>query len=229
MPADNNDRAFFNAATRVQIGDGRKASFWNSRWLQGEVPAQLYPSLYKHSRRKNRSVAEALHQQRWVNGIDYNLSQQLIAEFLALWEQLEEVVLTEGQKDRITWLLTSDGKYLAQSAYHIQFHGRTRCPSAAVTWSTKAPPKCIFFLWLMLQNRIWTAATLAQRILLPTLLSQSGRYNSPFLGVQRSKRHLEASGELGQHPPPLAGKLGSLGMHEALVPSISGGCSINTY
>jgi len=31
------------------------------------------------------------------------------------------------------------------------------------TWRTKAPPKCRFFTWLMLQNRIWTAACLQLR------------------------------------------------------------------
>jgi len=31
------------------------------------------------------------------------------------------------------------------------------------TWMTKAPPKCRFFIWLMLQNRLWTAARLQIR------------------------------------------------------------------
>lgn len=35
--------------------------------------------------------------------------------------------------------------------------------TAEVTWRTKAPPKCRFFTWLMLQNRIWTAARLQLR------------------------------------------------------------------
>jgi len=35
--------------------------------------------------------------------------------------------------------------------------------TAENTWRTKAPPKCRFFTWLMLQNRIWTAARLQLR------------------------------------------------------------------
>ena len=45
----------------------------------------------------------------------------------------------------------------------MHFIGRTQCESAAQTWKTKAPPKCKFFIWLMLQNRIWTAALLQIR------------------------------------------------------------------
>lgn len=53
LPIDRVDSQLFNAATTIILGNGRKASFWNSRWLHGEVPAHLFPVLYKHSRRKN--------------------------------------------------------------------------------------------------------------------------------------------------------------------------------
>ena len=37
-PNDYADRSHFNAATRVTIGDGLKASFWGSSWLDGLPP-----------------------------------------------------------------------------------------------------------------------------------------------------------------------------------------------
>jgi hypothetical protein len=52
---------------------------------------------------------------------------------------------------------------MARSAYKIQFLGMTSSVTAETTWKTKAPPKCRFFTWLMLQNRIWTAARLMLR------------------------------------------------------------------
>lgn len=163
IPVDNNDRRLFNSATRVLLGNGRKASFWQSSWLDGAFPADLFPALFKHSKKKNCSVAGALQNYRWVNNIDHNMTQQVIAEFLELWVKVEQVVLVEEQEDQITWLHSSDGQYSTSSAYAVQFAGLSRSSTAAITWKTKAPPKCRFFIWLLLQDRVWTAARLQVR------------------------------------------------------------------
>lgn len=163
LPTDKMDLQLFNAATKIILGNGRKASFWNSRWLQNGVLSDLFPSLYKHSRRKNRTVAEALTLNTWVRDVDHSLTQSLIAEFLALWEMLEDIHLHEEREDRIVWRFTSDGQYTARSAYNAQFEDLTRCAPAELTWTAKAPPKCRFFCWLMLRNRIWTPARLQLR------------------------------------------------------------------
>jgi hypothetical protein len=55
----------------------------------------LFLELFKHSKRKNRSVADALTKQRWIRDIDHNMNQQIIAEFLDLWDRLENVVLIQ--------------------------------------------------------------------------------------------------------------------------------------
>jgi len=163
LPIDNTDIALFNAATTVTLGNGNKATFWTSRWLQGEAPATLYPVLFKHSKRKNRIVQDALTEDKWIRDVDHNMSHQVIQEFVSLWERLQEVILQPTQHDQITWLHTSDGQYSASSAYRLQFMGTNPSRTADITWKTKAPPKCRFFTWLMLQNRIWTAARLLIR------------------------------------------------------------------
>jgi len=108
-------------------------------------------------------VAEASTNSKWVTDIDYNLNQELIVEYVQLWEELENIALLDSQQDSITWILTPDGTYSAKSAYAMHFIGNTQCQTATQTWKTKAPPKCKFFIWLMLQNRIWTAARLQIR------------------------------------------------------------------
>ncbi|XP_071681840.1 uncharacterized protein [Lolium perenne] len=55
-PNDAADLELFNAATRVTIGNGAKASFWSSSWLHGTPPKDLAPLIFKVSRRKNRTV-----------------------------------------------------------------------------------------------------------------------------------------------------------------------------
>lgn len=82
---------------------------------------------------------------------------------MSLWIRLQGVAVQPTQEDKITWLHTVDGQYTARSAYKIQFLGMTSSMIAETTWKTKAPPKCRFFTWLMLQNCIWTAARLMLR------------------------------------------------------------------
>jgi hypothetical protein len=157
LPVDNGDLALFNAATTVILGNGEKATFWTSRWLQGEAPASLYPTLFRHSRRKNRTVKDAITSDKWVSDVDHNMTVQLIEEYLSLWARLQGVILLPQQEDRILWLHTSDCKYTASSAYRIQFAGMVKSMTAVNTWKTKAPPRCQFFTWLMLHNKSWHA------------------------------------------------------------------------
>jgi hypothetical protein len=104
LPINDDDRSLFNAATIVYLGNGRKASFWNSRWLNGEALAARFPALHKHSKRKNRMVAEALTNNCWIRDIDHSLNQQLIAEYVSLYSDLEGVTLVEAHQDEIAGL-----------------------------------------------------------------------------------------------------------------------------
>jgi hypothetical protein len=108
-------------------------------------------------------VAEAVANNGWIVDIDYNLSLQLIMEYVQLPEILDNVTLTESEPDSITWVPSPDGTYSAKSTYDLHFIGQMRCLSADQTWDAKAPPKCKLFIWLMLQYRIWTAARLLIR------------------------------------------------------------------
>lgn len=163
LPIEKDDIALFHAVTKVEIGNGEKASFWSSRWLQGQAPATLYPTLFNHSKRKNRTVKDAITDNRWVRDLDHNMTVTIITEFTELWSKIQGTLLLPEQEDSITWLHTADGCYTARPAYLLQFAGRTSSLTADITWKTKAPPKCRFFTWLMLQNRIWTTARLQVR------------------------------------------------------------------
>jgi hypothetical protein len=174
LPVDQEDIALFNAATQVHVGNGSKVIFWTSRWLDGEAPASLFLALFRHSRRKNRTLRDGLSEDKWIRDVDYNMTEQMIVEFVSLWSYLHNIELSlwsylcnielsPQQEDTIIWLHTSDGQYTAKSAYNLQFLGMTTSITVDTTWKTKAPPKCRFFTWLMLQKRIWTAARLQLR------------------------------------------------------------------
>jgi hypothetical protein len=38
--------AFFRASTFTIVGDGRKALFWEDRWIDGEAPRDIVPNLF---------------------------------------------------------------------------------------------------------------------------------------------------------------------------------------
>lgn len=88
-PTDIADMMLFNEATTVDLGNGKKASFWNSSSLHGKAPAVLFPALYKHSKRKNRTVLEAMSGNRWISDVDHNMTLETISQFVSLWETMQ--------------------------------------------------------------------------------------------------------------------------------------------
>jgi len=165
MPVDAEDVALFNAATVVTVRNGLKASFWHSSWIDGRPPASLCPLLYKHSRRKNRTVREAVLTGSCIGDIAYNLNHELLNECFKLWAAIEMagIDLDDNREDTITWTLENSGEYSAKSAYEVQFAGQITSNYPVLIWKIWAPPKCKFFVWLLLQDRLWTVARLQLR------------------------------------------------------------------
>jgi hypothetical protein len=85
LPVDEMDVALFTVDTKVTVNNGHKASFWLSSWVQGLALALLLPALYKHSKRKKRTVAEALTNDQWIKDVFHDLTVPLIDELVQLW------------------------------------------------------------------------------------------------------------------------------------------------
>jgi hypothetical protein len=163
-PNDASDLDLFNAATRVTIGNGAKASFWSSSWLNGAPPKDVAPLIFKVSKRKNKTVRDALDGQNWVADIAVEtFTVEHMEQYIRLWDLIANVNLNPEAEDAITWTLTPNGCYSASSAYKAQFLAALPCPFGNIIWKTWAPPKCRFFAWLAVQNRLWTADRLAKR------------------------------------------------------------------
>jgi len=162
LPVDDIDRALFTACTKVTVHNGKKASFWNSSWLNGISPATLFPQLHLHSKRKNRTVASALSEDNWIRDVAHNLSPPILDAFFQLWSIIDsfQPSLTDDGEDTLVWKLSADGLYSSRSAYHAQFIGGTDSLFPSKGWRVWAPAKCKIFLWLLLQDRVWTAARL---------------------------------------------------------------------
>lgn len=132
-PCDRVDKALFSACTTIHLGNGEIASFWADKWLGGEAPLQIAPLCFPLARRKNLCVREALHNDRWLCGLQRISTEAQLDQFINLWQLLQSVTLIE-ERDSIAWNLTADGRYSAISAYHAQFLGRIPLPKLDLVW-----------------------------------------------------------------------------------------------
>lgn len=85
---DEIDAALFAAATTVTVRNGHKALFWHSTWVHDRPLRVCFPRPFAHSRRKNRTVREALQNGTWIKDIAYGLNNELLSEFFELWNVL---------------------------------------------------------------------------------------------------------------------------------------------
>ena len=85
----------------------------------------LFPLLFQHNKRKNRKVAEALHNEQWIRDVAYDLTVPLLDEFVRLWEQIGAIHfdISSPEEDSIIWTRTATGEYSVGSAYEMQFEG----------------------------------------------------------------------------------------------------------
>ncbi|KAM3299011.1 hypothetical protein ACQJBY_040484 [Aegilops geniculata] len=117
------DIAAFQKSTRVLLGNGQQACFWTSHWLGAAPLAAAFPSLFNHSRRKNRTVAAALANDQWIRDLHHSL---IVVEFLHLWRQIQQagLVLNSLVPDRIQWTAGGGDRYSARAAYRMSFQPR---------------------------------------------------------------------------------------------------------
>jgi hypothetical protein len=87
IPYDKVDKLLFAASTTLTIGNGERASFWKSAWLNGQRPCDVAPHLFSISRRKNRTLHQTLPANNWIRDIDLrhpSFSAQHFAEYTCL-------------------------------------------------------------------------------------------------------------------------------------------------
>ena len=152
------DRLLFNASTTVTIGDGAKASFWHNNWLEGEAPKYLAPNLFQLANRKNRTVQQELCNDNWIRSLGHRITTAThVEEFVSLWIRIQDVHLTQGVKDSITWKWMADGNYSTCSAYRAQFRGSFSKFRRDLIWRALAENKCKVFVWILLHGKLLTA------------------------------------------------------------------------
>lgn len=128
-----------------------------------EIILDTYPILATFIRDSRLSVADAIHNRRWVRDVQGGLSTAALAQYLRLWDLLLNIQLQPGEEDRLIWQHTKDGNYSTSSAYKMFFAANITFPCAGPIWKSKAPTRCKFFIWLADHQRCLTADNLQKR------------------------------------------------------------------
>ena len=95
-PCTTKDKLLFAAATTITVGNGERISFWENAWLHGRRPRDIAPAVYNISKKKNRSLREALANNNWVHDLDLHnerFSAVHFSEYCDLWRQVSHVTL----------------------------------------------------------------------------------------------------------------------------------------
>jgi hypothetical protein len=116
-------------------------------------------------KKKKRTMVEALQNNTWIRDLDYRTSFTTahLSQFITLWQLVIAAELQQEQEDQITWTQTTHGEYTTASAYKARFSSCVSNPHIAIICKTWAPPKCKFFAWLIVQNKVWTSDLLDHR------------------------------------------------------------------
>ena len=125
LPCDKADRELFARPTAITIGDGQRTGFWTCPWLDGTPLIVAFPSLFKHSRRKNRSVAAALDNDQWIRDVRHESWENIVTDVVSLARLIRDQgqALAEHLQDKIRWTASGNGIYSTSAAYKTQFTG----------------------------------------------------------------------------------------------------------
>ena len=106
------------------------------------------------------SVKEVLHNHRWIRDIRGGLSTQALAQYLVVWDIAQATTLSDETEDQLMWRLTEHHQFTVSSAYRMFFMTGTPFACNKPIWKSKAPPRCKFFMWLVILRKCLTADNL---------------------------------------------------------------------
>nr|CAH67882.1 OSIGBa0153E02-OSIGBa0093I20.11 [Oryza sativa] len=166
-PCDEIDKDLFAASTKITVGDGNMTRFWDSTWIDGRRPKDLMPLVYAISKNRKKSLHQGKEDDTWVDDLIFDagstITVNLVEQLVRLWEAVRNVQLVSEEPDQIVWKFTGNGHYTASSAYHAQCLEAPSTNLNSLIWKAWAPGKCKFYVWLIIQNRVWTSDRLAIR------------------------------------------------------------------
>ncbi|GJN15657.1 hypothetical protein PR202_gb02591 [Eleusine coracana subsp. coracana] len=147
----------FAIAITIEVGNGNSTLFWADHWIHGCSIENLAPVVFASIApriRKTRTVAEALHNDVWLQDIRNGggLSWYGIAKKFQLWDCLLEINLTK-QDDHHIWRFDDSGVYFSKSTYWAYLNGSTTFEPWRPTVEVMGTSQIQIVLWLAICNR----------------------------------------------------------------------------
>jgi len=134
-------------------------AFWMDHWWGTDSLAKTFPALFSHTLRPNASVARVLSAQVPILSLRPRLTNAAATELFELQSMMASIQLNPQVMDKR--VLRKNGKIpTSKDHYLISFDSKPNDPFARAIWSSFAPQKCNFFLWLVHRERLSTNARL---------------------------------------------------------------------
>jgi hypothetical protein len=118
--------------------------------------------MYSVARFKFRDVSTEVTNDNWIRNLKEVNTPIQLEEFTLLFMALSSVSLND-QKDSITWKWIANGKFSVASTYNCQFLGSMVFFSPSAIWRATYEPKCRFFGWLAMHNKVLTADNMLKK------------------------------------------------------------------
>jgi hypothetical protein len=85
------------------VGNGKTARFWSSKWLEDQTPQQIAPDIFMASRRKNRTVNDAITENNWIRDIEISRITEAshLQQYVRLWTMIRDMRLLNENQDNI--------------------------------------------------------------------------------------------------------------------------------
>jgi hypothetical protein len=92
VPSSKIDRQLFLTTTHITIyiRNSDMAIFWTYRWIFTQSP-EIVPDLFKISMTKNKTVRDALHNEKWQQDLAKGLNFEHLAQLTKSTELLDNV------------------------------------------------------------------------------------------------------------------------------------------
>jgi hypothetical protein len=81
----------------------------------------MFLRLFEHSKRKNRTVGEAMTNETWILDLMHGITPDLLADYVMLWMVIDATCFdrTDQRQDEIVCTQTASGEYSAWLAYQM--------------------------------------------------------------------------------------------------------------
>jgi hypothetical protein len=144
------------------IHSGRRVRFWQDVWWGERALKFCFPNIFYICEQQDAFVHEVVGD----NSVGLTFRRNFGDIELTEWSELCNIMSTvslDDEEDSVSWALDKSGQFSTKSLYHAMKSGGTIDLRARDLWKSPTPLKVKHFMWLVMKDRIQSAAELSKR------------------------------------------------------------------